>query len=692
QADAVEVAEPDKAIGFLREASGWFQDASRLRPDDEEPRANLEKVLKRIQILADKLNQDGGIAGRLDTLLGDQRAIQGQIRELLTRLDAQNVTDPVAFRGDFGAVATRQRALVADLGTLIDLAGEERDLIAQKDDKERTDQDRVRQVQLDAALRHLERARTEMADTRRELRRLAAKTALSDAATALDALKRAREQLLDPIAVLRTLAGEELQLYSYSAQLAELGNNRLLEAGPAPKAPPWLSGERLSEQQQLLTHRTTELSLRLTAADASQLPADVDPKQKRLIEAAQKAAPMVARAEGHMKDAASRLSGGDFAGAAELQKQAAEALLEAAELFADVRSLIELTYQGHRKAVALLTPAEGDAPAPELSTAERAQQVGEQTSKTAIRLERLDALLSEELAAIDAAIQQAQGQGQQAKGQGQQANPAEQAEAEKQRVQRATELRAKAADAITRLRQALDERSPQALAIAVEAQTHLEELRRLYFSIVEHLKELHQRQSETRDRTAEADSKDDAGKGPAAGQLETRQREHIATGEAIAKALEGQADAAGQAQDPKAAEQAEKLGQAAGEVRKALMAMDDAATALATAVEEAKAASVSLQPTVDSEQTAIDHLAEAIKLLQPPPEQDQKQEQQQDQEQEQQDQKKEQQQGQGQQAQPKNQKLSQQEAQRRLQAIREREAERRKERQQVPTDPVEKDW
>jgi hypothetical protein len=528
-----------------------------------------------------------------------------------------------------------------------------------------------------------------MAATRRELRRLSAKTSLSDAARALDALKRAREQLADPIAVLRALAGEELELLSQSSQLAAAGKVTSLGEDQPARVPAWLTSERLAERQSALAHRTGELGLRLSVADPSQVPADADPKQKRMVESAKQAAPLVAAAEGHMKTAVSRLENGDVESAAELEKQAAESLLEAVELFADIRTLIELAYQSNGEAVALLTPVEAGSPLSELSTAERARTVGERTAKTHARLGRLDALLAEELAAVEKAIQAQQAQ---AQGQGQpQAGQAQQGEAEKQRVQRARELRSQAADAITRLQAALDKRSGDALAIAQEAQNHIEELRRLYFSIVEHLKELHQRQSETRDRTAEADAGDDPGKAPAAAELETRERNHVATGEAIAKALEAQADAAGQAQDPKAAEQAERLGKAAGEVRKALMAMDDAATALATAKEEAKAASVSLQPIVGHEQTAIDHLAEAIKLLQPPKQQDQ-QDQQQDQKQQDQKQKQEQS-GQGQkQPQPKDQKLSQQEAQRRLQAIREREAERRKKHKQAPNDPVEKDW
>ena len=56
-AEALVEEQPQEAIDRLRQSAAWFRDAVRLRPEDDDARVNLELVLRRIQLLADQLNQ-----------------------------------------------------------------------------------------------------------------------------------------------------------------------------------------------------------------------------------------------------------------------------------------------------------------------------------------------------------------------------------------------------------------------------------------------------------------------------------------------------------------------------------------------------------------------------------------------------------------------------------------------------------
>ena len=89
--------------------------------------------------------------------------------------------------------------------------------------------------------------------------------------------------------------------------------------------------------------------------------------------------------------------------------------------------------------------------------------------------------------------------------------------------------------------------------------------------------------------------------------------------------------------------------------------------------DSASAEAADLEPTLEHQLAAMEHLENAIHLLEPPSQQPQDEQEQQQQPEEQ---------------------ISQRQAERRLQEIREREAERqrRREQQRTERDPVEKDW
>jgi hypothetical protein len=723
---------PEAAMNSLRQSAAWFRDAVRLEPKNEDARVNLEVVLRRIQILADQLNQgENSLEARLGRVIEDQRALRDQIRELMQRVAESGAeTEPVAFEGEFEALATFERRLMADTGTVSDLAGEELSLLQGKE--QRTQEEEVRVVQLGNLDVYLQSARGELADTRRLLRRLSGDKAHRRSDLALAALKRAQEQLLDPVTVLRGIAEDQVQVLGHTVGLDQLGKASIqvgagaqgdpaAPAGASPPAgapPPWLTTEHLRERQDVLKQRTDEVLARfqagVTAAqeqaaqqadpnaqDPNAPGAHEDPRQKRMLAQAADAIPFLQQAVAHMDAAAQALAsaapGQGLAEVGEKQGQALEALLRAIERFSDIRGLIELVYRDHAITSALLTPPDAPEAAalPDeikaLPTDERARRIQTLVGQNLDRLTRLRGLFEDEVSVLDAqaaqAAQAAQGQGQ---GQGQM--PPEQVEAAKQQYLQAQGLRSQAEDALTRLRTAMAAGNAagitEARAASAQAMEHIEALRRLFFSIVEHLKELLQSQTNTHDQTGSAAA------GPEeelAGRLRTLaepQGQHAATGDALAQALAQQSDAAAQSPEaagaPGGADAAKRLADAAQEVTQASSEMHGAADFLRKDADAAQTASVDIAPTLQAQQQAMEHLQNAIRLLEPPQEQPEEQ----DQQQQEQDQQQQQEQQQEQQAQ----EMSQQQAQRRLQEIRDREAERRRQQQPFKPEPVEKDW
>ncbi len=80
---------PADAIDRLRDSAAWFHDAVRLAPEgDEDARVNLEVVLRRIQQLADQLNEGNRLETRLDRIIDDQRGIRDGLRRLLGEVEA----------------------------------------------------------------------------------------------------------------------------------------------------------------------------------------------------------------------------------------------------------------------------------------------------------------------------------------------------------------------------------------------------------------------------------------------------------------------------------------------------------------------------------------------------------------------------------------------------------------------------
>lgn len=691
---------PAEAIETLRQSAAWFNDAVRLAPaDDEDARVNLELVSRRILQLADQLNAGDKLQARLDRLIDDQRSLRDQLRGLLTDVAAADATaEPIGFKPEFDGLASRERTLTAEVGDCLDLAAEERLFIEQLPEEERTPEQQGRAYQLQGVADQLERARQSLSDARRRLRRLDGERAHRRADAALAELKRAREQLMDPLQVLQAVRRDELELMAHTAAKAAFDAGEAGERGDeAP--PPWLTARHLRERQEGIGTRTGGVlgHFDAVAAQAANAPAEGAPGQDRLAAAIAEATPPLEEALAAMRTAIGALDADDAAAALPAQEFAAAALGQAIELFADAKGLIELAYAQQQGINALLVPSEAPDPRP---AAERTAAALAQTNANQARVARLERLLAEEAASAAAGQDADPAAGQPADevvedDEAQQAAQARQEQAEALRLRAATGL-----DTLAKALAAADGGMPPASArpAADETLAALDALRRLYFSIVEHLQALRQEQADTHDQTAtlQFETSTDASAEAVAqlGPVAERQAQHETLGDALADALTQQADAANAAAaqapasdtgepstgDDGEASAGERFAEAAAEVRQASGRMAAAKAVLTEVAARAGAMSPELEPALADQQAALDHLDAALAALAPPEGQ-------------------ENQQGQGEsggeqaQQQPAEDAVSQRQALRRLQAIRDREAQRARQRAGANEQtPVEKDW
>ena len=653
QADSSVEEEPEESITTLRSSAAWFSDAARLAPEGaDDARVNLEIVLRRIQQLADQINRDGRLEARLDRIIDDQRGLRDQLRQLLADAESEQGAD---FRHRFESLAASERALLAEASDVADLAAEERAHIQGKDDGTLSPEERARAFQLGSMDRYLQRARQSMSDTRRRLRRLEGERGHRRADTALGELKRAREQLSDPVTVLKAIIRDETSVVAHADALASVSVDDE-EEGP----PPWLTVGHLSNRQEDAAARTGEMLRRLEAAvdqasEAGEPSGDPagepggNAEAERARQAIGEAVPFVREALDAMRAALSAYSGGAVSDAALEGARAVDALSRAIERFAGLRELIEIAYADQARTVALLGTDAAEAPAP---LRERVAAAAMDDNRE--RLQRMEAML---LQMRDQASSEGEG------------------EAAEERHALAEALRGQALDALESASRALvsGEAAGVPAGLALE---RLEELRRLFFSIVEHLQELLAEQTDTHDQTATLQVEPDTA--PPLGLIGERQVAHARTGEALGEALAAQTDAArGEGSE----EAAQSMADATREVRAGSARMRGAAATVSAAAEAAQTMSPYLEPALDDQVGAIGHIESAIRLLRPPSQEDGDS-------------------GEGQQqqeaaAEPEpTEQMSRRQALQRLQAVRDREAERQRRRQRdsAPPEPVERDW
>jgi hypothetical protein len=226
------------------------------------------------------------------------------------------------------------------------------------------------------------------------------------------------------------------------------------------------------------------------------------------------------------------------------------ALARAIEQFSDLKQTIELAHAEQQQISKLLAPEA----AKELDANERSKQTRDGLARNVERMTRLQQLIADQASELEAQqVQQAQPAP--GAGSGSAADPdaeaaaKQQAEAAKQQLARAEELRKQAAAALAELGKIprIDE-GADPMTPAKDADAKLTELRKLFFSVIEHLQQLIRDQGETRDQTSAIAGADDFKRAPKLPGLVTREDEHGVMAKAITDALAAQADAAGKTQ------------------------------------------------------------------------------------------------------------------------------------------------
>ena len=659
---SAEAEDPQAASTEYEQAVTWFRDALQLNPEDLEARTNLEVVLKRIQLLADRLNAgENGLESRLDRLLDDTRTLRDQARALNVQLDAG--TTPDAQRANFERLAVEVRSLQAQASTAIQLSSNELSNLEGKAEEERSDEDSMRMAQLKALSYHLEQGRDQIADARRVLRRTDIEKSLDRLDKAVRTIHRAREQLLEPLVVLQAIAKEESQLSEQTGVLAAQKNPGLfLSTDQQPsKLPSWFDAQLLSSEQGNIHERSDEILQRFSFAvsqDDQQVDSS-DPEAAEFLALVQDAVPPLASAVVFMKSAQDALLDEDLKGALKQEWKAQQELSKAIERFADAKNLIELAYQTQQGLVMLVTPPQEGAELPvELSPEQRLEAVSKSLGENISRLKRLEgALRREKSKQLEQLPPQEEGS---------EEDPAENINA---LFGKAEELRSSVLNSLESMKSAISEESP-VLGHATTAQEDLQDLRILFFSVVEHLKQLLEEQGTLRDATSTLISDEYEIMLDGLGLTLTEQQEHLQRAKAIAEVLQQQADVAAQSEEGQ--QQAEAFAEAYAHTSTAETAMGDAIDLLTQVQQEEGGVSHDPQPALEYQQEAMEALMAAIQALQPPQENQEEGEDQQEEQQEQ---------------------MSKQQAERRLEAAKEREAERSKKRQEASGSvPVEKDW
>ncbi len=710
RADAVLDDDPQSALGALYRAADWFREAISLRSEHEASRKNLELVLRRAVVLADHLakRDEQDLESSLDALIAAQRALLGDLGQGVDLAGlSQDPNAAPAARRTLRPFSTRQLELLSDGERLSETAGQELAALQAKPEEERAAEDAMRMAQLTRLLSHVHRAREHMGQARGQLRRVQAERAYRRVANALTALKRAQDQLLDPVARLDALLADGMELMRQTGRKAALESQleprqeheheheqeqeqpeqpeQQEQQDQQPAQPQhrseqgWLTRGYLGESQAALEERTGELHEGLSAGltQASEAPPEqqeVNPEQQQVLRRLEAAAPLIGEAREAFQAAGSALEEQPIVDALGSQRDGLAKLMAAREHFLDLKRLVEMLYQDEHQIAGFLTPAEEMSQSEILEYVPVAQELQQRNEE---RLGRVtEAIIEKQMAAVDAdeQAQQAQPAGADpaagaVSGPGQAAPDPAALQAERQHWEQADALRIEVEKAMQQAISDLGtlaempimaEALPQALqgarASVDRTVTELEALRQLFFSVIDHLRETLRRQLDLGDRTEETSGL--AQTEPAeeiarrAGPLGQEQGALAEMSGSIADALGQQAEQTEQtavpaAEDPQG-QQAAQAKEQQERLREAAQHVTDARSAMEEAADGLDEEPAPFEAIRTGQQQAAESLAEALAALQPPQQQEQQDGQDQQQEQqEQQDQQQEQQGGQG---------------------------------------------
>ncbi|MDG2049699.1 MAG: VWA domain-containing protein, partial [Myxococcota bacterium] len=627
RADSLLASEPADALAALQRSADWFREAIGLRPEADAPRRNLEIVLDRILVLSDQLAEHNteSLEQRLDRIIDGQRSVNQSLRKITESL--QFIEDPHqsdAWRLVFRRLALEERQLLDEARTLADSAATEQLNLEKESTDQPPSEDAMRRFQLEAAQVQLHRARERMGQARQQLKRRSAARAHRRSALALERLKRSREQLQDPILTLDGLLRDGVRLHEETLRLlsdpAPIRSDR--DSAP-PSPPPWLNIEYLSDGQASITERNAELDGRFAAALDSTT-SSTDPEREARLAQVREASPFLSQAHRDFEIAQGALAREDLAEAERNQLTGLEALARAREQLLDLRGLIELTYRDEKRLSHAL--GQGDLTPPGLAPEdvdpswlkEARPAFAAYQTRNLERTERLSALIEQARTTAKPSSPNTT------------APPAAASfEAEMKRLDTADGLLAMTESSMRGALKALhqlgeqtgaEERSRRSIASALKG---LEGLRRLFFSMVEHVRDVLRQQESLSDATDAAGGREEPERTQAVGPVAEQQTLLGNKTEALAEALHEQALEAAMAPvdgtktqpnpDPEAAQQAaDKLSQAAEYVLEAAGEMAAAAASLTHPGSTLEAART-------HQNLGQEALKEALALLAPPP-------------------------------------------------------------------------
>ncbi|MDA0657204.1 MAG: VWA domain-containing protein [Planctomycetota bacterium] len=538
--------QPEKALEQLQRAAERFQQALRIRPEDRDARHNLEIVYLRatqIQDAMDRQKQES-LPDQLEQLLTKQRELiqeQAGFLQEAAAADPTEASEQEPIVRQYRQLATRQRLVRSDLEALsqrfIDLAHRLQDEVesgrtpatvpsvpSPSADAPTTEASADQKRQLASQLRradpHLQAAIQRMGQSRRDLRLRNGKRAFRRASHALEAMKQARDQLRSP--------GERLQLLLSDAmsllRLTTLRDaTRQADIDGMSEGPSWLSGPLLQESQAATLARTQELRQSMTLADNTTAP-----------EAATTADPgidwndvdgILGRAVDYFRESGIALEKEEWAMSVEAQSKGVQALADAADRLLDLKGLLEKVYSQEfvlQHMLESVTQASTDQTGTDhrdpIQLDATVQQARNLQSENHDRMKRLQQKIVDERKRIESEGRQ-NSEGRAAVSDNT-VSPESQVEQEMQRLAIAGRLADQAiiqmSDALQQLSEPIIRDDQKAVVDSEQAEQHdgnpivqhvkatvetLNELRRLFFSIVEHLAEAAERQATLRDET-----------------------------------------------------------------------------------------------------------------------------------------------------------------------------------------------
>lgn len=538
--------QPEKAIEQLKRAAERFQQALRIRPEDKDARHNLEIVYLRatqIQDAMDRQKQES-LPDQLEQLLTKQRELIQQQAGFLQEAAAADPTEaseqePIVRQ--YRQLATRQRLVRSDLEALsqrfADLAHRLQEEVGSSQTpatvpavpslsgqapttEASADQKRQLAAQLRRADPHLQAAIQRMGQSRRDLRLRNGTRAFRRASHALEALKQARDQLRSPGERLQFLLSDAMSLLRLTTLRDAI---RQADIDGTSDGPPWLSGALLQESQAAILARIQELRQSMILDDHA-----MDP------EAATKADPgidwnevggILGRAVDYFRESGIALEKEEWAVSVDAQSKGIQALADAADRLLDLKGLLEKVHSQELMLQHMLesaTKASTDQagtdhrdPIQLDATPQRSRNL---QSENHDRMKRLQQKIVDEQKRIESeGRQNSEGH---APDSDTAVPPVSQVEQEMQRFAIAGKLADQAIiqmnDALQQLAEPTIGDDQKAVVDGEHAAQHdaqpivqhvkatvetLNELRRLFFSIVEHLAETAEKQATLRDET-----------------------------------------------------------------------------------------------------------------------------------------------------------------------------------------------